>query len=897
VTVASGLAATWALLFTFLLAEEETPPLHPETASLSPVRSPGPADSRLRFTWNFETTDPKGRELYPLEEVPLLLGERPTQPFWIQLFGNGADPLRRDRFPRRPAATLSSMSPGEGHRSLHIQSRGDCILVQLSSSIPVTGGVALRLSADVKLKGLREGGLQFRVFFAGEQLREQEARHAFPPLRGDRDWSRVKFNGLVPDDARFLKVEILLEGSFRDRVAQAWVDSMELEILPRLRIDWDREFLLFGTGEREISFQLEARGLEPGEYQLGVDLLGLHLDPGIPPESPRRFEAQRYVPAPAESVPSGKGNLTSSLRFRGDLRRMFPGPALHPGPYGLVFRLRRADRSGGGSPVDGGERTERIGLIRGATTEAETRAVLLGMVWKQSQILRGDLAVLAGFPAGFPLSGLLWDLAGEWKAGAPPELPPEVRLSGSRSQIPWSGRLGEDFLRDPGAPAIFGNWSPHIQGWEVAVDPESPLAAESLAKIRGRVEFISLGAQAGFTRPSWARFRVFEMAGAPGPGGEIPEIQDWAIVESPGEENEWDGFLTFCRTLLGLARDGYRNIYYRQAFDLLGQRSSDGNLSPRRAAFAWMGLGRWLARSPVLRDCKWDPRGLFLVLQDGRDHSLLVMARGKEPFSLRRWTGLPLHGEDLLENPVTCRFLKESGESEIQVRPEPVLYRGLDLNLLDTVYSLDLSGPPLKPGRKKQEIRFQVKNGSDQPGIFRLKMEMPRDWWVTGGGAARKVEPGGETTFQFPVEAPEGFQGDETVPVNLHLEIERNGRTYSYREARSLECSSKLIRLRDVRVDSASGKLRFILENRAGDTLDVQLYCRVLLGGKKDLLEFWDARLPPAGERSFTAPLRRPAEDLDGKEIQIGAKVRGRNEFLGRRYRLKGSGDSLLLLQ
>src|SRR5207249_676972 len=79
-----GLAPFLALLIPLLGGGEG-----PEGRAAAGQEDPGGA---RRTSWGFETTGAGGRELYAMEDVPILLGGRPTHPDWTEEFGAGADP-------------------------------------------------------------------------------------------------------------------------------------------------------------------------------------------------------------------------------------------------------------------------------------------------------------------------------------------------------------------------------------------------------------------------------------------------------------------------------------------------------------------------------------------------------------------------------------------------------------------------------------------------------------------------------------------------------------------------------------------------------------------------------------------------------------------------------------
>ena len=950
--VSASLAAFGLVCLSGLFGAEAPPPgsgergdPRPSLEGREPETTPSlrePLNFPKRFAWSFETVDSNGRDVFAEEEVAVFKGDRPTHPDWIQEFGLDADPAHRDRYPRDPVATFSSREARQGRRSLHLLSRGDWVLVRLSWPVPVVSGITVRLAAFAKTQGLREGSLRLRVLFSGQNLPDAQKTLESGRLRGGKAWESLELKGQVPRGAEFLRIDILLEGSYRDGEAEAWVDALEMELMPGLRIDWgDRDLLLFGPGDEEIPFSLEACGMSPGGYRLEVDLERLALDGKTPLGAPLFFTANRFVSsasrtsAAAESVFAAgearafgqeetaadreEGPLASateepaltSLRFSGDLRQMFRQPGLPSGILRMGCRIR--ERLAPARPGEEGplgevlvEAEDRLGLLPFPAEPIVPKGLRLGISWTQPQIDSGELAVMASLPKGFPLADLLWDLSAVKILADPPRLPPEIRLIGERIALPWSGRFGVDFLRSPAAVQWLLNWSSHIRSWEAVVGPEEPAMLDLHRAIREGKNFVSLGASADLGRPSWARFLVFgpragsveDTAGPRGPVGGLessglqPESWDWAILDAPRAGSPRERATVFSRSLLELAASGYRHLFVPRAFDLLAEPPAGGHRSPLPAAFAWVGLGRLLAAGPAQRAGDWDPRGIFLIVPDGTGQSIVAMARGEETFELPVWTGLPLEGRDLFGDPFDAAFDEFSCESRIRVGMEPVIYRGFDAGLVATVRSLAAVETELQPQIRSQRLRFSVRNRCHDPLSMGLSVLLPEGWGVDGGRGLRSLDPGAEAVFDVSLEAPQDYQTGK-VKAALRLDLEHQGHRCFFRTERILEPRSGLIRISGESIDGESRRLSFSVENLAGRTLPVRLFCRVIIGGEEDLLESWDDRIPPQSSRRFAFDLDRSAGMLEGKEVRIGAEVRGQGESLGGRYRLKSAGGRM----
>ncbi len=899
----------------------------PGTAAAARALSRRSAGGQVRFfRSDFEVVDSSGRQLFSdLKEVPILLDGKQTQPDWVQDFGATADPARRDRFPREPMATFSSVSPRAGHRSLHLHSRGDHALVRLARPLPAAGGGTFRAEGWVRLQGLREASVQLRMVFRGEQLPAAERFIASEPARGDGGWKAIRLEGRIPDGAESADLQILLLGSYSDRETHAWIDSLELEVGPGIRLHWgNRRLLLFGEDEPEVPFNLDAGGLAPGGYRLEAALQPLSLDPAAPPRKPFAYSCGRFVSAENHGDSGDRSALAASLRFRGNLREMFAEGKLPRGLHDLQFRI--LGPLAGEDPRDAlvaARSTERLGILPAARGPLSLRGVRMGWALNAEELRRGDLQVLDSLPKGFVLAELLWDISGETSLETPLDTPPEVRLRGDRRPLHWRGRLGPAFLENPDLllHRLLGA-SRTLRAWAISADPADPQAAKAMERVRAGFDFIAMGARSGGDRPPWANFRVHEVdpsrraaAGAarsaepekrPGkeamesPAANAPVANDWTIVELFSSSDERGEALSFSRLLLELAAGGHRRIFWRGAPDLWRLRGPGKSHAPSRGVFAWATLGRALAGGEVRKRDGLDPRGEFYVVGDGpgdgAERVLVAFASGTAAFTFRAWTGAPVEGVDLYGDPVAARYDPETFESEIAVAPEPAIYRGIDLLLMDTVESLTPSAGALQSRKGKQSLEFQFTNRTSGPLEVRLAIRLPPSWRVESSPPARTVPPGETARLPFYV-AIEESTGRDLVNAELTLDVEREGRRFTRRREMALAVESPLIKLSGETIDPATRRLRFAVANQAARPLSLRVFCRLPLGEGRELVESWDERLAPRAERRLELPL--PADDgvLDGKVLHLGVEVSGHDDFISERFAIRRTEDRLVLVQ
>jgi len=872
------------------------------------------------YRWDFEVVDSSGRQLFSdLKEVPILLDGKQTQPHWVQDFGAAADPARRDRFPREPMATFSSISPRAGHRSLHIYSRGDHALIRLAQPLAAAGGGAFRAHGWIRLKGLREASVQLRMGFRGERLPASERFIASDPLRGEGDWKSIHLEGRIPDSAASADLQILLSGSYHDREMHAWIDSLELEIGPGIRLHWGgRRLLLFGEEEPDIVFSLDAGGLAPGGYRLEAALQPLCLDPAAPPRQHLDYSCERFA---STGDGEGFGTPTSHaapLRFRGNLREMFASEKLPRGLHDLEIRIRgpMAGEDRRDAPV-AASYTERLGILPAAREPLCLRGVRMGWALSGEDLRRGDLQVLDSLPKGFALDELLWDLSGEGASQAEIEPPPGVRLRGDRRPLHWRGRLGPAMLEDPDLliRRLLAA-SRTLRSWAISADPANDKAAQAIERVRTSFDFMALGARAGGARPPWASFRVHEVnpsrnaaAGGARPAEpkegpergsgkvatEAPEAGDWTIVERMPLSGEREDALSFSRLLLELAAGGHRRIFWRGATQLWKLDGPGDRLAPSRGAFAWCALGRALAGGVVQRRGGFDARGEFYIIGNGTERFLVALSAGAGAFSFRAWTGGPVEGVDLYGDPVSAAYDSETGESEISVGPEPVRYHGIDLLLLDTVESVFSSAGTLQSRRGVQPLEFRLTNHTSEPLGVRLAIRLPSNWRLEAGPPSRAVAPGETARLPFEVARRESA-GRAFVKAELTLDVERGGRRFTRRRELALAVESPLIKLSGESIDPATRRLRFAVGNLSPRPLSLRVFCRLPLDAGRELIESWDERLAPRAERILELPLDARDDVLDGKVVRLGLEASGYDDSISKEFTVRRAGDRLILI-
>ena len=94
-----------------------------------------------------------------------------------------------------------------------------------------------------------------------------------PPVRGRLDWSQaLVIETTAPTGAAQFDVQIVLTGSFEDKMADVWIDDLEIDLRSGCGLQWvGLENQLAGPGQ-QIPLQLDCHGFKVGEYAIDVRL-------------------------------------------------------------------------------------------------------------------------------------------------------------------------------------------------------------------------------------------------------------------------------------------------------------------------------------------------------------------------------------------------------------------------------------------------------------------------------------------------------------------------------------------------------------------------------------------------------------------------------------------------
>ena len=852
-----------------------------DPATLSQVGITAPMQRR----WGFETLDAEGkRELFGLAEVPIVLAGRDTQRHWVQRFGRRASITDPDRFPRDPLIVATNAGAFEGYRSLRLRTRGDHALVSLREPIAVTGGTGVLVRAHVRTAGLREGALFLQVRVLGESLPRQGVVLSTPPLRGFDEWTAVVLREQIPDQATELYVEIRLEGGYRDGDGAAWVDDVSLELSSGLRVDWRRPQTVLDDAETSIPFQLEARGLERGVWRAEIEVRRTSLSAGADPTAPALQTVSRFV---GDSAEPG----APSLRVRGDLCTVI-GARLEPGIYDALFRVRGPFRTPDDPDVPSVELSQRLVVLASGGERPSAPFVRFGWLLDSAEAARGDHKLLESLPRTFPLHDLVWDLESAPFADAALELPAAVRLKGDTAHLPWRGRITAVLLKSVTGQRLLKEWGLALRDWVVLGETRDPLVATAIEALARNGVGLNFGVKAEVAFPVWARFRElsFPRSGSGEPATPPSVSPDWTIVDVASVRGR-DSVRGLSLALLDALGAGHQWLIVRGLRGAFFDHDEHGGDQPTATLLAWQMVGRTLERARRIEDLAgWDPEAKCVAVAAAGGDALLTVSRGDDVRTVKRWTGVPLTGEDFLGGAVNVPFDAKSGESTILVAPYPILYSGLNLDLFRTLGSLERTSGSIEPVERWQPVEFRLRNPTGAPLSIEARLAPPVGW-AAEAPAAITLAPGGEGVLAFRVRPAREAAGE--ARLGLVLAVQKGSEHWQAPIEKTVPVESRWIRLRDVAVEGTPPRLGFTIENLSGRAYVAQIDSRVSPLGRDALVASWQERIPPGGSRRLALPLDAAAENLDGAEAFVSAEVSGRPDTVIERVKLVGTRDGI----
>jgi hypothetical protein len=164
----------------------------------------------IRRSWDFETTDNDGNEIFSQERVPILIDTKYTQPDWLQIFGVEASPIEPDRYPRSTLAHFTSKRRIEGDRSLHLRTRGDHQILRSRFRKKIFGHAEILLKGRVWSEGLKLGEVRVAIRFFESGFEIPGSLLESGGHRGKAGWREeiLLLRGRAPVNAQEFEIEI-----------------------------------------------------------------------------------------------------------------------------------------------------------------------------------------------------------------------------------------------------------------------------------------------------------------------------------------------------------------------------------------------------------------------------------------------------------------------------------------------------------------------------------------------------------------------------------------------------------------------------------------------------------------------------------------------------------------
>ncbi|MBI4584298.1 MAG: hypothetical protein HY717_09785 [Planctomycetes bacterium] len=891
----------------------------------------------LCYEWGFETPTQNGADIFSMEEVPIFLDERVTQPDWMQLFGSEADVEQPDRFPRQPLAQFTRRLPREGRRCLYLESSGDHLLIQLIKRKPLLEEVEVRLEGWVRMRHLNEGSLRAEIRFFEGRFEIPGTRLSAEPLRGDRDWSPdLRARGRVPKGADSFDVRLLLEGSYFDKLAMVWIDTLKVEVYPACRIRWPGRAASLAAAGEPLLLEVECAGLSPGTYPVQVE-----LERAWPAgeEAGWRFTGQRFV---AESG--------QPLRFLEDLRSLLARDekTLLPGLYRVGVQVQGAPGAPGAQGEShfvqlesGGSRSEAAAKTASNGPSAAWHGprleppVQLGWVLRpQGQQRAGELMeAFLSQPANFPFQQILLEWGDGTKVLKNGQVPGGARAAGSNNgskngplSFSWLGKVRWSKAGSQACLELVRRSAGLVREWEIAA--ASPLSAEeenALAGLRQEFPELSFGAPVGARgeRPRWAQFRVLEVTAetpveAPPEGAassSSADPKDWVVIDLPRGLDGAGKAALLGRLAFQSIRQGFRRLLVDEPWEFFyGTGEGPGTPAPGFAeailpsGAALLGLLKieeWVESAAFMKELSPDLRTSFLWFQDpaGGDR-LIIFSRGQEPVPVSLWTGVPLPAEDLAGRPSGVKFNAAEGTLELPAGDLPVCLSSFPAARFETAWSLRRSAGELLPKTAGQKLAYTIKNFSREPLELNLEIEPPPGWRLKSAPAAQTLPPGKEGEWAVEVFLPRTSPHLKDYLFSLRLKMVEGGKTYQFTRADKVPLRSEIVGVEAREVPpprSASSPFAeephfpFLVRNRAARPIRLKVFAKALLGKPSDPLETWSGvTLAPQAEKELSLKLPADVQTLLGKELWVGVQVIGTGSSHTYSFRVESQGDRLV---
>ncbi len=902
--------------------------------SLSFAKEEAPIKYPKVYKWDFETLDDNGKEQFGKEIVPIYWSdERPSQRNWRQKFGVAASSTRPDRFPRHtPAYFVHDSHVISGRRALRLQSEGDNILVSLANErkVRIFGEAEVTFSGWIKTLGLQHGSVKIILRFfkdgfeiPGSRLTSTaiHGRHGLKAqpdsgikiLESKQGWHRyLLIQDRAPTEAEEFDIQIVLEGSFKDEKATVWCDRFEVEIMPGCRLAWPgRENLLIQPGE-PVELQVECFGLNAGRYKVRVSMR--RTWPVFQERSRElTFESYRYVST--SKVPL---RLLEDLRARFFLVEEDLGPGLYRVQVDIIWK---------DEVISSG--SNEFAWIGSWGEVTPTPTVRLGWIFpfenkkplKFNQIFHYQ-------NSGFPLHQVLMDL-GDWspvrktltqnRTSVEDTLKNLKMMVSGDAAISWSARIqwGED-IPAKAWKDFFLAALPGLRMWHIQSErPLTPEEAQVLVDLKKESPILEFGFKPDVNGdiPSWAQFRVVSIQPNQKinwPANKKPGPKDWAIIELDDDLEVEEKVSFFGRSVIDLSHQGFRRIFLKTKGEFFQgpMNASDEFVAPDPYLLAWIGTGRFLARSTPVKDYEWSPsprdQGVFRLFNDyGKVDTLVVYSRDKNKFDLDLWTGEPLQASDLLGSVLTIPYDSKTGISKIPVHTVPRFLFPLPTGRVETALSLKRLTESLRPWPRTQNLVYQLTNRIAKTIDVEMSLEVLEEegWKARSSNTRKTMNPFSENTpiedvteiWDWEVDLPQPTPLLKDYPFRIVMRLSEDGRDFHYYLDDNILLGSDVVEVTVDPITLSSNMIKFKLLNIWNKPLRLQVFSRILDGQQSGLSRIWSQIflpvVPPgilkSKNRNDLKPFMREivfslphsVRALHGKEVWIGFQVGGRGDF------------------
>lgn len=823
---------------------------HAQTSSASdPAATPTDFAANLVYSAGFdlgELNRPEIEEEDRYVDHWLVRYSATALPAWLQpiVRENGA------RLPEFMAPVLALGGSPTGDRYLRLRLRGADLLLTTrrdpaQPALVLAPSSRLRWRVLARWDDLGEGRWELLVRLAnGDVLPLFEGRGAqveWRPLSGELE---------LPAGAERGDLELWLHG-YRGgvRPGEVGLDSLELETLPRLALEW-KESVARVSPIDEMPLVVRSHGLPMSresyriEYRI-EDAAGRSLAAGEQPVLVLEGRAIEYTPRLHwRRWQLGRG--VYSLRVR-----------VHS-PRGEQLEEQRTFMLAGPAPFARG-----LGPVEWG---AESTVTASAPFWLD--IIAPQRLLLQLTPSDLGESSTL----AAWL-----DRRPEVLVSVAFAGQAWS----------PSLVATLGAWLVRYRQWYWAGDADE--AQAFLPEVRTAAPFIQLGSQLApdvvvpatdepalvTLRPpsrSWHEWRAaLSRAASPWAARLDRTLPLAAEPAAPG---------ALAAAAYILASFGPRSVFLVDPAATLFDRQPSGELLPRRSLLAWEFVTAFLSAAEFVgyEDGESDLHALtfrrdgseyLVVFTDGRVGEWLLLAGTAG----RAWNEL---GDEV---PLT---IDAGGRVRLPIGPSPLVVQGLDLPRVRTLQSFAIRSAGLLRNASEQQLVLSVTNHYGVPLRATLEVELPRGWQVQQKLSPTRIAAGSTAEWPLGVHVP-SYQGTGSVPrlVGKLLLQDESGFDVVLPIDQEIPLAASLVEIRTLGIGATDADVA--IRNISGRTLTAHVYLSVRPNGSE--VTRLRQTLPPDAELTFPITYPQGADGV-GRRLMVSVSVPAERAYENRVFEI-----------